>query len=210
MGAHYFDPQPHSRSERRSVTARIAGREMSIATDHGVFGYGVLDRGTRHLLASAPAPPPAGHLADLGCGTGAIALALAARSPAATVWAIDVNERALELCAHNARANGLDNVRAVPPDAVPGEVRFATIWSNPPIRVGKAVLHDLLRTWLTRLEADAHAYLVVHRHLGSDSLQRWLSAELGLPTTRRSSHDGYRILDVHAAPAGPGEHAESP
>ena len=156
--------------------------------------------GTALLLRTAPAPPPAGVALDLGCGAGAIALALARRAPAPTVWAVDVNERARALCAANAAANGLTNVVVAAPDEVPADVRFDVIWSNPPIRIGKAALHELLPTWLDRLTPTGRAVLVVQKHLGSDSLQRWLT-EQGWPTTRLASAKGYRLLDVHPRPA---------
>jgi 16S rRNA G1207 methylase RsmC len=81
------------------------------------------------------------------------------------------------------------------PDGVPPEIRFRTIWSNPPIRIGKPALHELLRTWLPRLEATGEAVLVVHKHLGSDSLAAWLTQE-GWDVQRLSSRMGYRILSV--------------
>src|SRR6185312_10938813 len=126
-----------------------------------------------------------GDLLDLGTGYGPVALAMAARAPGATVWAVDVNQRALELCAGNAQAAGLPNVRCVAPDApgLPGQ--FAAIWSNPPIRIGKPALHGLLASWLGRLAPGAAAYLVVQRNLGADSLHR-----------RLASRAGYRVLAV--------------
>ena len=111
-----------------------------------------IDPGTLELLRASPAPPARGHLLDLGCGYGPIACTLAHRAPEAVVWAVDVNDRALDLTARNAAALGLPAVRAVRPDGVPASVRFAGVWSNPPIRIGKAALHELLGTWLARLE----------------------------------------------------------
>jgi 16S rRNA (guanine1207-N2)-methyltransferase len=146
------------------------------------------------LLLEGPPPPAEGDLLDLGCGYGPIAVALARRAPAARVWAVDVNRRALELCATNAEAAGVE-VRAATPDEVPTDVPFAGIWSNPPVRIGKGALHDLLVTWLERLAPDGRAALVVHRHLGADSLARWL-AEQGWPATRIGSRMGYRLLEV--------------
>ena len=102
------------------------------------------------LLDEVPAPPGTGTFLDLGCGWGPIAISLALHSPDATTWAVDVNERALDLMRGNATCLGLP-IRAALPDTVPDEVRFDLIWSNPPIRIGKAALHDLLRTWLPRL-----------------------------------------------------------
>ncbi len=175
---------------------RLAGRDVEVEVAPGIFSPGGLDKGTAVLLDEAPEPPPTGTFLDLGCGWGPIALHLALRSPAATVWALDVNERALDLTRRTAATLGLAGVRASTADGIPGDVRFDLIWSNPPIRVGKAVLHDLLRTWLPRLAPGGVAHLVVQRNLGSDSLQRWIGSELGMPCTRLTSSKGFRVLEV--------------
>ena len=170
---------------------------LQLTTDRGVFSGEHVDPGTKLLLTEA-AETPAGpcDLLDLGCGYGAIAVTLALRAPAARVWALDVNERALELTAENAAAAGVgDRVTACVPDDVPDEVAFAGLWSNPPIRVGKAVLHDMLARWLARLDPSASAWLVVQKHLGSDSLAAWLTGE-GYTVERIRSRVGYRILAV--------------
>lgn len=166
--------------------------------DRGVFAADHIDTGTKYLLLDAPIPPvEARTIADIGCGYGPIALALASRQPDSTVWAIDVNERARALCESNAADAGLTNVRVVEPDGVPLDVRFDRIYSNPPIRIGKAALHDLLECWLDRLTPDGVAYLVVQKHLGADSLTRWLN-EQGWPTQKLGSRKAFRILEVKA------------
>jgi 16S rRNA (guanine1207-N2)-methyltransferase len=165
---------------------------LDLTTDRGVFSRDGVDPGTKLLLLEAPPPSPTGDLLDLGCGYGPIALTMAHRAPGATVWAVDTNARARSLTAANAIANGLTNVQVAEP---PPEVRFASIWSNPPIRVGKAALHDLLLRWLPRLAPDGTALLVVQKHLGADSLARWLD-ERGFPTERLRSRAGYRLLQV--------------
>jgi len=193
---HYFTAAPASADERRRLRVRLAGREVEVDVAPGIFSPGGLDKGTVVLLDEAPAPPPTGTFLDLGCGWGPVALTLALRSPGATVWALDVNERALDLTRRNAEALGLQGVRATTADGIPGDLRFDLIWSNPPIRVGKAVLHDLLRTWLPRLTPSGVAQLVVQRNLGSDSLQRWIRTELEMPCTRLTSSKGFRVLEV--------------
>lgn len=194
----YFDEQPSVPSEPREVTWALPDGALTLVTDRGVFGHGVVDSGTKLLLLKAPTPPDTGTLLDLGCGTGAIALTMARRAPRSTVWAIDVNERARTLCRDNARRNGIDNVRVAHPDEVPEEMVFDAIWSNPPIRIGKEALHALLLRWLPRLAPGAAAHLVVQKHLGADSLLRWLT-DHGLPTERVATGAGFRILRVTAA-----------
>lgn len=195
----YFDPAPAAARRPRQVelTLRDLRRTVALATDSGVFSGDRIDPGTRLLVDHGPAVPAAGDLLDLGCGYGPLAVALALRSPRARVWAVDVNERAVALCARNAEALGLgpDRIRVCGPDDVPGDLRFAAIWSNPPIRIGGAALHELLLTWLSRLGEAAQAVFVVQRHLGADSLATWLGGQ-GYSVERLVAKQGYRILGV--------------
>lgn len=196
---HYFDPEPAVDSDPGHVDLTLPDVSLSLRTDRGVFARAGIDPGTKFLLLEAPVPPAVGDLLDLGCGYGPIALTLARRAPTATVWAVDVNQRAVELTAANAEAAGIGNVRAVGPDEVPHDVAFSAIWSNPPIRIGKRELHALLDRWLDRLTPSGRALLVVHKHLGADSLARWLEGQ-GRPTERLRSRMGYRLLEVAPAP----------
>ncbi|WP_229784058.1 class I SAM-dependent methyltransferase [Pilimelia anulata] len=174
------------------------GREYTLTAGRGVFSARRLDPGTAVLLRKAPLPDAdeVGPLLDLGCGYGPITAVLADRAPGATVYAVDVNARARELTAVNAAAVGAaERVRVSDPDGVPAGVRFRQVWSNPPIRVGKAELHALLERWLPRLADDGVAWLVVARHLGADSLQEWLVG-LGWAVSRQASQKGFRVLRV--------------
>lgn len=195
---HYFSQAPASELQLRPLTVTLAGADVTLTTAKGVFSADRIDTGTSVLLSHTPPPPPGGNLLDIGCGWGPIALSMALESPHATIWAIDVNDRALDLVRRNADTLGLDNVRACRPEDVPGDIEFMTIRSNPPIRVGKNQLHDLLLQWLPRLSTDADAWLVVQRNLGSDSLQRWLAAELpdDYAVTRHATNKGFRVLRV--------------
>ena len=196
---HYFARVPRSASRPRSVELILPeGRLLELATDSGVFSPERVDPGTRALLADGPVVPPGGVVADVGCGYGAIAITLALRGgPGTTVWAVDVNARARELCATNAIAHGVgDQVRVVAPPDVPADLMVDQVWSNPPIRVGKEALHELLTAWLGRLRTPAGtATIVVQKHLGADSLARWLG-ENRWPTTRLASRGGYRVLSI--------------
>jgi 16S rRNA G1207 methylase RsmC len=201
---HYFTRTPTGDNERHPLTLTLAGRRVQVNTAGGVFSSRRLDTGTAVLLNAVPAPPEHGDLVDLGCGWGPIALTLALRSPQARVWALDVNERALDLTRENARGLGLTNVRAMHPDEMPPGVRVDALWSNPPIRVGKEALHGMLGHWLPRLATGASAWLVVQKNLGSDSLERWLGTIPGFATLRVLSKKGYRVLRVeHGGPESP-------
>ncbi|HKT01762.1 MAG TPA: methyltransferase [Rugosimonospora sp.] len=196
---HYFTAEPGTRPDRHAVEFTVAGRGYALVATGGVFSAGRLDPGTAVLLRKAPLPGPRGGVyLDLGCGYGPITAVLASSSPQVTVYAVDVNRRALELVRENAAALGVaGQVIAATPDEVPGDVVFDEIWSNPPIRVGKAELHAMLQHWLPRLAPGGSAWLVVGRHLGGDSLQDWLRGE-GWRADRHASQKGYRVLHVSA------------
>ena len=194
---HYFSAEPATPEERRTISVRLDGRPLTLTTARGVYSPDRLDPGTAVLLAGAPEPSATGTLLDLGCGWGPISITLALRSPGAQVWGIDVNRRSLDLARLNAAAAGVANVRFCEPDEVPDDLRFDTIWSNPPIHVGKAALHAILARWLPRLTTDGVAHLVVQKHLGSDSLQRWIGEQgWGLRCDRLSSAKAFRILEI--------------
>ena len=205
MGSdHYFTAAPASPENLRTIRVPLAGRDLELTTAGGVFSPDRLDAGTSVLLANMPPVPPGGNLLDLGSGWGPISLSMALASPHATVWAVDVNERALDLVRRNAASLGLTNVNASLPEDVPAGVTFRTIRSNPPIRVGKNVLHDLLEKWIPRLDDRSDAWLVVQRNLGADSLQRWIGSTFqpGFSVYRTTTSKGYRVLKVrkHGTP----------
>lgn len=197
MGEHYFTEQPNAHSRPGTVDLILPDLHLRLRTDKGTFSPTRIDLGTRILLETVPHPPATGNLLDLGCGYGPIALTMASRSPQALVFGVDVNSRALELAESNAQAAGLDNVRFSQAQGIDPGIRFSAIWSNPPIRIGKPALHGLLTTWLDRLSPGGRAYLVVQKHLGSDSLQRWLISQ-GRPTERIASRSAFRVLEVSA------------
>jgi len=196
---HYFDPAPAVESKPRTVHLHAGELAIELQADRGVFGSKGVDLGTLTMLREAPGPPAEGELLDLGCGYGPIAIALARWAPRARVWAIDVNERAVELTRSNALAAKTPNVTACLPDEVPADIRFAAIYSNPPVRVGKGPLHELLLRWLPRLAPGGSTYLVVQRNLGADSLASWLATE-GFDVHRLKAKKGYRILEVKSPP----------
>jgi 16S rRNA G1207 methylase RsmC len=195
---HYFSEAPGSEYKPKELTLQLDGREITVVTSGGIFSPDRLDSGTAVLLEHLDHVPPSGNILDIGCGWGPITLAVAARSPKATVWAIDVNERSMQLTRDNAARLGLKNVKVCRPEEVPADLTFDGIWSNPPIRVGKDELHSILQTWLPRLALGAEAYLVVQKNLGADSLHRWLEAELpaGFSTIRVDTAKSFRVLRV--------------
>ena len=195
---HYFSQEPGSALKPKSIVIPVAGEMVTVTTASGTFSPAQLDFGTEVLIEQMDLAPETGDLLDLGCGWGPIALNLAKLRPNTKVWAVDVNTRSVELTAKNAKDLGLSNVTAVVPEQVPEALVFSGIWSNPPIRIGKKELHELLLKWLPRLAVGAEAYLVVQKNLGSDSLQKWLMEELAgtYEVSRYTSIKTYRVIKV--------------
>jgi 16S rRNA G1207 methylase RsmC len=195
---HYFSQEPSSPLKPKTIQIPVTGEIVDVTTASGTFSPAQLDFGTEVLIEQMDLAPISGNLLDLGCGWGPIALNLAKLRPNTKVWAVDVNTRSVELTQANARNLGISNINAVLPDQVPADLRFSGIWSNPPIRIGKKELHELLLMWLPRLETGGEAYLVVQKNLGSDSLQKWLTEELatGFEVSRYTSIKTYRVLKI--------------
>ena len=201
MDDHYFSADPTVAFKRSPVVASVWGHELRITSGSGVFANGRVDIGTSVLFRETE-PPAGGRILDLGCGFGVIGLAVAVAAPNAVVTGVDVNERAVLLANENATALGVaDRFVAATPDGVDATATYDEIWSNPPIRIGKQALHELLLTWLPRLAPGGRAVMVVGKNLGADSLQRWLG-EQGYPTTRLASAKGFRVLESRLALTG--------
>lgn len=201
MTEHYFSEAPAGDYRPREIEAVLGGSPHAVLTAGGVFSPDRLDRGTEVLLRTVPGleEAPEGAVLDIGCGWGPIALDAAIEAPGREVWAVDVNARSRELTRENAARLGLGNVRVAAPDEVPSGLGFAEIRSNPPIRVGKEVLHGILAAWLPRLLPGGAAYLVVAKHLGADSLQRWIAAEFaGLEVSRAGRDKGFHVIEARA------------
>ncbi|MDO5696484.1 MAG: methyltransferase [Dermatophilus congolensis] len=207
--SHYFDTDPASPVRTRTLRVRLADRDVEVQSANAVFSGDRLDLGTSVLLREVPDPPESGTLLDLGCGWGPIALSMAMLSESAQVVAVDVNRRSRELTALNAEALVPGRITVAAPEDVDPATTFDAIWSNPPIRIGKPALHELLMMWLPRLTPGGDAYLVVGRNLGADSLQTWLTGALGTPfeVTRHASAKGFRVLRVHRHEVPPSDPA---
>jgi len=195
---HYFASSPEGPLVPREITVTLNGNKYSVLTAGGVFSPEHIDQGTQVLLTHLEKANPSGNFLDIGCGWGPIALALALHSPKAVIYAIDVNQRSLELTKLNAERLGISNIIVCKPEEVPHDIQFDEIWSNPPIRVGKVVLHEILTLWINRLTTGGTARLVVQKNLGSDSLHKWLTQEFSpdFESTRIDSSKTFRVLKV--------------
>jgi 16S rRNA G1207 methylase RsmC len=194
---HYFSEQPQTDAKTHSVEFELEGTVFNLTAASGTFSSTRLDSGTRVLLKESALFPGSGTVLDIGCGWGPISLAVATLRPETEVFGLDVNSRSLELAQANAAALKLKNFKAVRAEQIPNELLFDGIWSNPPIRVGKAVLHQLMQTWIPRLKPGASAMLVVQKQLGAESFQKWLAETFTeFDVAKQSIDKGYRVIRV--------------
>lgn len=198
--SHYFssDIDP-SGSDRKEKQITLRGNPYTVFTDRGVFSGNKVDPGTKVLLELVPDPSQVSTALDIGCGWGPITIALAHALPDARVLGVDVNPLAVSLTNENLAKNNFPHASAHEVDsllAAEPSLTFDLMWSNPPIRVGKAALHQIMETWLPRLSPTGVAYLVANKNLGGDSLHKWIGSSLGFSCTRIGSRQGFRVLEV--------------
>jgi 16S rRNA (guanine1207-N2)-methyltransferase len=172
MPDHYYTENPNSAHDERRIALRALGNDLTFVTDAGVFSRDGLDRGTEVLLEALP--PLEGRVLDLGCGWGAVGVALGKRNPALDIVMTDINSRAVELARRNLAENGVTAavLRGDGFDAVEG--RFDAIVTNPPIRAGKAVIYGLFARARDYLEPDGALYVVIRKQQGAPSALKYL------------------------------------
>lgn len=172
MPDHYYTENPNSAHDERRIALRALGNDLTFVTDAGVFSRDGLDRGTEVLLEALP--PLEGRVLDLGCGWGAVGVALGKRYPALDIVMTDINSRAVELARRNLAENGVTAavLQGDGFDAVEG--RFDAIVTNPPIRAGKAVIYGLFARARDYLELDGALYVVIRKQQGAPSALKYL------------------------------------
>jgi len=194
---HYFSEQPQDIGKTHQVEFELEGKSFSLTAASGTFSSTRLDPGTRVLLKQSGYFPQGGNVLDIGCGWGPISLSIASLRPQTKVWGLEINARSIELARQNAKRLKVDNFQAVRAEDIDSALLFDAIWSNPPIRVGKLVLHGLMETWLPRLAPGGIAMLVVQKQLGAESFQKWLTEKFqSMKVERHSIDKGYRVIRV--------------
>lgn len=171
MSSHYYSEKPTVKSGRKSLVAEIRGSRFSFTTDAGVFSKKEIDFGTKLLLETLAVTNVEGDILDVGCGYGPIGLTLAKENSDRTVWMVDVNERAIELSELNRRNNNIENVKVFKSYLL-NEVEkndFGYVISNPPIRAGKKVVHELFDQAFTHLKSNGELWVVIQKKQGAPS-----------------------------------------
>ena len=173
MNDHYYSSDPQSGHRYAEAEYAYRGVSLRFTTDAGVFSRGEVDFGTNVLLNALPAEL-SGRVLDLGCGWGAVGVSVGKRYPACEIVMSDVNRRALELAAQNAKANGVD-AQTVESDGCAGiGGKFGWILTNPPIRAGKQVIYKMFADCERLLAHQGALYLVIRKQQGAESALKYL------------------------------------
>lgn len=178
MNDQYYTAEPTSESNPVPCAFPYRGHGLNFMTDAGVFSKGELDVGSRLLLDALPAL--AGDVLDIGCGWGAIGVAIAKANKAARVTMVDVNRRALSLCRQNCTRNGV-TAEVLESDGMTEVLgrKFDAIVTNPPIRAGKQVIYKMFADAADCLCDGGALYLVIRKQQGAESCMKYLRTLYG-------------------------------
>ncbi len=193
---HYYTSKPTSESKQETWTTEIEGKDFTFTTDSGVFSKNKIDLGSEVLMTTAEKVAfPEGDLLDVGCGYGSIGLYLGKAFPDRQIEMVDINERAIALAKMNAEANHVSNVEIYASDLFENiqNQEFAGIISNPPIRAGKKVVHEILETAYNYLKEDGFLLIVIQKKQGAPSARKKMEEVFG-NVERVHLEKGYWIL----------------
>ncbi|WP_054943963.1 class I SAM-dependent methyltransferase [Paenibacillus ihuae] len=194
MSQHYYSQQPEVRHDRRTIDTVLRGKSLRFTSDAGVFSKGDIDHGSRVLIEAMEIPDGSAVL-DVGCGYGPIGISAAVLAPKGHVTMIDINARAAQLARENAQNNGIRNVTVMESDvlaAVQGQ-KFDVILTNPPIRAGKAVVHQIFEQAYEHLNEGGTLWIVIQKKQGAPSAVAKLESLFSV-VEEVGKDKGYRII----------------
>lgn len=174
----YYEDNQDLSHDFQTLTVELLGQSMRFKTDRGVFSKNGIDYGSRVLLENYQ-PESAKSLLDVGCGYGTLGLTLAKKFDLG-VTMVDVNSRALDLCRQNAIDNAVSNSKIELSNIyVSVSEKYDAIISNPPIRAGKEVVHEILAGAFGHLNDGGHLTIVIQKKQGAPSAQKKMEEVFG-------------------------------
>lgn len=194
---HYYSSKPSSESNREIIKTKLVGKEFSFITDSGVFSKNRVDVGSEVLMeAAGKADFPDGNILDVGCGYGPIGLYLASAFPNRKIEMVDINERALDLAKENAKLNDISNVKIYKSSIFEQveDTKYGAIISNPPIRAGKKVVHQILEESYDHLTTGGILQIVIQKKQGAPSAKKKMKEVFG-NVERVALEKGYWVLE---------------
>ncbi len=176
MSEHYFSQKPQTISSPKTWQYNANGKKFTFTSDIGVFSKNEVDFGSRFLIEQFTAPDVAGDILDLGCGYGPIGITIADRYKERHIFMIDINERAVELAKRNAAQNAVENITCIPSDKLSAVKNrtFAAVVTNPPIRAGKQVVHEMFIQAERVIEHGGALWVVIQKKQGAPSAKKKL------------------------------------
>ena len=181
MANHYYSRQPEVESVPKYWETELRHHKFRFKTDRGVFSNKEVDFGSRFLVETIDIPDVAGAILDVGCGYGPIGLTLAKECPGREVHLVDVNQRAIGLAKENAKENAIEHVKIYESDTLKDveQTDFALIVTNPPIRAGKVVVHDILARSYEHLVENGELWVVIQKKQGAPSAKAKMEEVFG-------------------------------
>lgn len=190
--SYYFDKETNVKSNEVTTRAEIGCRLYTFKTDNNVFSKKGLDFGTRTLLESIDIDNISGDVLDFGCGYGPIGIYIASNTTA-NVDMIDINERALNLARSNASINRV-NVNIFESDIYSNVTKkYDYIITNPPIRVGKKILYEILINAKEHLKDVGHLIFVINKDQGAKSTMKDMSEYYDVKILEKNK--GFFVID---------------
>ncbi|HGF7300292.1 TPA: class I SAM-dependent methyltransferase [Enterococcus hirae] len=182
MTNHYYSQEPTTEHDFEQWSFELKGKNFQFVTDSGVFSRETVDFGSRVLIDTFnwEELPTDGKILDVGCGYGPIGLAIAFASQR-FVEMVDINSRAVELAQGNANRNGIKQVDIHQSNIYEAvhEETYAAIVSNPPIRAGKKVVHEILTEAYPRLKSGGTLTIVIQKKQGAPSAKSKMAETFG-------------------------------
>ncbi|KQL52113.1 16S rRNA methyltransferase [Heyndrickxia shackletonii] len=177
MSEHYYSRNPEVESKPVYWNFTLRGNLFRFKTDQGVFSKSEVDFGSRLLIENFAMPEIQGPILDVGCGYGPIGLSIAKSEPDCLVHMVDVNQRAIELARENASSNQIPNVEIYESDRFENvsEQNFSAIVTNPPIRAGKKIVHEILTKSYEYLLSKGELWVVIQKKQGAPSAKEKMS-----------------------------------
>ena len=190
--SYYFDKDTDVTSKEITTRAEIGSNLYTFKTDNNVFSKRGLDFGTRTLLETIDVNSISGDVLDFGCGYGPIGIYIASKTDS-NVDMVDINERALGLARVNANINGV-NVNIFESDIYSNVAKkYDYIITNPPIRVGKKILYEILIGAKEHLNNDGHLIFVINKDQGGKSTMKDLEKHYEVKLLNKNK--GFLIID---------------
>lgn len=188
----YYEKNPEVAHEIRDIAVNLLGHRFHFLTDSGVFSKRMVDYGSQVLLDTLELEKEK-KLLDVGCGYGPIGLALA-KVFEVEATLIDINERALDLAEKNAIANQI-TAKIVASNLYENiSEKYDYIVSNPPIRAGKKVVHEVISGAVDHLMDGGSLTIVIQKKQGAPSAKKKMEEIFGNCAIKRKDK-GYYILE---------------